>query len=269
MENKLQVFTSPEFGELQTLEVNGKIFFPATRTAEILGYQNPQKAIRDHCLEKGVNVLDTPSNGGIQRVKYISEGNLYRLIIRSKLPSAQRFESWVFDEILPSIRKNGFYIDPKREIDPDVVINLCNQIKEQRRKIELMLEDNQILEQQVRELSPKASYYDLILNCKDLVSVSEIAKDYGLTAKRLNEILKDLNVQYQLPGQRTWLLKSKYAGKGYTGSKTHDYLGSDGENHTKMHTYWTQAGRLFIYDLLKAHGILPIIEQAEQQTSIF
>ena len=198
----------------------------------------------------------------------INESGLYSLILSSKLPTAKKFKRWVTSEILPSIRKHGFYIDPKREIDPDVVINLCNQIKEQRRKIELILEDNQILERQVQELSPKASYYDLILNCKDLVSVSEIAKDYGLTAKRLNEILKQLNVQYQLPGQKTWLLKSKYAGKGYTGSKTHDYLGSDGENHTKMHTYWTQSGRLFIYDLLKSRcGILPIIERESIPTS--
>lgn len=263
MSNQVQLFQHPEFGEFQTIEIDGKIYFPATRSAEILGYSNPQKAIRDHCQEDGCtnrSVIDRL--GRNQEVKFISEGNLYRLIARSKLPAAEKFEKWVFDEVLPTIRKNGFYIDPRRDIDPDVVINLCNQIKEQRRKIELILEDNQILEQQVHELSPKASYYDLILNCKDLVSVSEIAKDYGFTAKRLNEILKDLNVQYQLPGQKTWLLKSKYAGKGYTGSKTHDYLGSDGENHTKMHTYWTQSGRLFIYDLLKSRcGILPIIEK--------
>ena len=269
MENKLTVFTSPEFGDLQTLEVDGKIYFPATRCAEILGYQLPRKAVLDHCKEDGVlkrNVIDRL--GRNQEMKFIDEGNLYRLIFSSKLPAAQKFERWVVDEVLPAIRNQGFYIDPRREIDPDVVINLCNQIKEQRRKLELALEDNHILEQQVHELAPKASYYDLILNCKDLVSVSEIAKDYGLTAKRLNEILKQLNVQYQLPGQKTWLLKSKYAGKGYTGSKTHDYLGSDGENHSKMHTYWTQSGRLFIYDLLKSRcGILPIIERDSIPTS--
>ena len=124
---------------------------------------------------------------------------------------------------------------------------------------------NHILEQQVYELAPKANYYDLVLNCKDVVSVSEIAKDYGKTAQWLNDFLRKADVQYQMQGQKTWLLKSQYATEGYTQSKTHTYLGSDGENHTKMHTYWTQKGRLFIYHLLKAKGILPLIEREMEE----
>ena len=260
MENKLIVFSNPEFGQIRTLEIDGEIFFVGVDIAKTLGYQIPQKAIRDHVDQDDVQTIQNGSFESNRGMLCINESGLYSLILSSKLPTAKKFKHWVTSEILPSIRKHGFYIDPKREIDPDVVINLCNQIKAQRKKLELALEDNHILEQQVHELAPKATYYDLILNCKDLVSVSEIAKDYGLSAARLNEILKELNVQYQLPGQKIWLLKSKYAGMGYTGSKTHNYLGCNGENHTKMHTYWTQAGRLFIYELLKSRGILPIIE---------
>lgn len=108
MENmQLQVFQNSEFGELGVLEIEGKPWFPATACARKLGYSNPQKAIRDHC--KGVNEMVAPTNGGTQAMRYIPEGDLYRLIVHSRLPSAERFEAWVFDEVLPTIRKTGGY----------------------------------------------------------------------------------------------------------------------------------------------------------------
>lgn len=105
--NEMQVFQNNEFGELGVLEIEGKPWFPATACARKLGYANPQKAIRDHC--KGVNEMVTPTNGGTQTMRFIPEGDLYRLITHSKLPGAERFEKWVFDEVLPSIRKTGGY----------------------------------------------------------------------------------------------------------------------------------------------------------------
>lgn len=107
--NELQIFQNTEFGELRVLEQNGKPYFPATACAKKLGYTNPQKAIRDHC--KGVNEMVTPTKGGTQTMRFISEGDLYRLITHSKLPSAERFEAWVFDEVLPAIRQTGGYGD--------------------------------------------------------------------------------------------------------------------------------------------------------------
>ena len=255
-------FIQTPYGEIMILEDNGKLYFPATQCAEILGYQLPRKAVLDHCKEDGVlkrNVIDRL--GRNQEMKFIDEGNLYRLIFSSKLPAAQKFERWVVDEVLPAIRNQGFYIDPRREIDPDVVINLCNQIKEQRRKLELALEDNHILEQQVHELAPKATYYDLILNCKDLIATTVIAKDYGMSARSLNKLLSEKGVQYFLTGQKIWCLKQDYADKGYMQTKTHNYLGNDGESHSKQSNYWTQKGRIFLYDFLKNLGILPIIER--------
>ena len=103
----LKVFKSTEFGELGVMTVDGKEYFPATRCAKILGYKEPEKAIREKC--KGVSKMDTPTAGGIQQVNYIPEGDLYRLIVSSKLPGAEKFESWVFDEVLPSIRQTGCY----------------------------------------------------------------------------------------------------------------------------------------------------------------
>jgi len=108
--NDLQVFQNSEFGELRVLEQDGKPYFPATACAKKLGYINPQKAIRDHC--KGVNEMVTPTKGGMQTTRFIPEGDLYRLIVHSKLPAAERFEKWVFDEVLPSIRRTGSYGQP-------------------------------------------------------------------------------------------------------------------------------------------------------------
>lgn len=105
--NELKVFQNSEFGELGVLTIDGKEFFPATQCAKILGHENPARAIRKYC--KGVTEMVTPTNGGNQATKFIPEGDLYRLIIRSKLPSAEKFEQWVFDEVLPELRKNGSY----------------------------------------------------------------------------------------------------------------------------------------------------------------
>ena len=117
-----------------------------------------------------------------------------------------------------------------------------------------------VQEQQISELKPKASYYDVVLNCKDLMSATEIAKDYGKSARWLNDLLHNHGIQFKKGG--IWLLYQKYAEKGYTSTKTHNYLDDNGGTHSKVHTYWTQKGRLFIYDLLKSHGILPTMERA-------
>ena len=113
--------------------------------------------------------------------------------------------------------------------------------------------------QQILEMKPKVSYYDVVLNCKDLISTSAIAKDYGKSAIWMNRYLHEKGVQFKQGD--IWLLYQKYAQKGYTSTKTHSYPGTDGETHTKVHTYWTQKGRLFIYELMKSDGMMPLIEQ--------
>lgn len=127
------------------------------------------------------------------------------------------------------------------------------------KKIMLLQDENAQQKQIIAELNPKASYYDVVLQTKDAISTSQIAKDYGKSAMWLNDLLHTLSVQFKQGG--VWLLYDKYADKGYTRSRTHTYSGDDGLQHSKMHTYWTQKGRLFIYELLKSHGILPLVEQ--------
>ena len=126
-------------------------------------------------------------------------------------------------------------------------------------QIETLTLTNKQQEQIINELQPKATYYDLILQCKDLLSITQIAKDYGRGGAWLNKKLADLKIQYK--HRDTWLLYSKYADKGYTSSTTHDYSDSKGIIHSKLHTYWTQKGRLFIYAQLKSIDILPLIEK--------
>ena len=118
-----------------------------------------------------------------------------------------------------------------------------------------------IQEQQIIEMQPKVTYYDIVLNCKDLVTITTIAKDYGKSGQWMNETLHELGIQYKQG--KIWLLYQKHAEQGYTSTKTSIYDGTDGEKHTSVHTYWTQKGRLFIYDTLKANGILPLIECSE------
>ena len=118
----------------------------------------------------------------------------------------------------------------------------------------------QVVEQQkvIEELQPKASYYDMILQCKDLIATTVIAKDYGMSAKKFNTMLHDMGIQFKQGS--TWVLYSDYQGKGYLKTKTHNYADTEGVQHSKEHSYWTQKGRLFLYDFLKQRGILPLIE---------
>lgn len=140
-------------------------------------------------------------------------------------------------------------------------LQMANRRLEEIKQHNIKLTDTiAVKEQQIAELQPKASYYDVVLNCKDLMSITEIAKDYGKSGRWLNDYLHEKGVQFKQGN--IWLLYQRYAQLGYTSTKTQTFNGDDGKVHTKVHTYWTQKGRLFIYDLLKADGIVPIIERA-------
>lgn len=246
----ITIFENQEFGRIRTTYDNGRILFCGKDVATALGYENPGKAIRTHC--KG-GPFRTPlqTEGGIQNLRFITEADLYRLIVASQLPAAQKFENWVFEEVLPSIRQHGAYLDPARLTDPQFLIEVLETLRgENARRL--------AAEQALAEVEPKVSYYDVVLQSKDSLTIRVIAKDYGLSAQKLNEMLHELGVQYKQSG--TWLLYQQYAGHGYTDTKTHVI---DDEGRTRVHTYWTQKGRLFIYDLLKAQGILPVIEREE------
>lgn len=270
--NEIKIFENADFGTIRTAtdENNGKVLFCGADIAKALGYTNPSKALSDHCKEKGITKRYTLTSGGNQALTYIDEGNVYRLITHSKLPSAEKFERWVFDEVLPTIHKHGAYMTEqtlqKALTSPDFLIQLATQLKteqEQRKQLELV---TKVQKQQIAELQPKADYCDSILSCQGVMPINIIAKDYGKSAIWLNQHLHAKGVQYSMDG--VWVLYQKYANKGYTVTKTVPYTNPyTGLKEFNVHTYWTQKGRLFIYDLLKADGILPLIERSDSDES--
>lgn len=260
--SELQIFKNAEFGSIRTLTINGEPYFVRCDVAEILGYSNSRKALADHVDEEDKGVTKCDTLGGTQEMTVINESGLYGLILGSKLPTARKFKRWVTSEVLPAIRRHGVYAVDEVLANPDMLIEALLQLKEEREINQELKETVAVQNQQIVEMKPKASYYDVVLNCKDLVAISVIAKDYGWSANRMNQYLHQKGVQYK-QGNKIWLLYQKYAEMGYTNTKTHSYPGNDGTMHTAVHTYWTQQGRLFIYELLKSEGILPTMEQED------
>ena len=175
-------------------------------------------------------------------------------MLSSKLPTAKKFKRWVTSEVLPAIRKTGGYQVPQSPAEQMAQGILAAQ--------KLLAEKDTTIAKQTQligELKPKADYTDRILQSKSLVTITQIAKDYGMSGAAMNEKLHELGVIYKLGGQ--WLLYSRYQAKGYTHSETIPIRRNDGTGDVKMNTKWTQKGRLFLYHFLKKHGILPVIEQ--------
>ena len=248
--NELQIFENPEFGSIRTITINNEPWFVGKDVAEVLGYSNPRDALSRHVDDEDKNTVVNPDgNRGNPNMTIINESGLYSLILSSKLPTAKQFKRWVTSEILPDIRKHGAYMTPDTLeaaiLNPDYLLQIVTALKSEQEKRKTLEAETAVQKQQIAELQPKASYYDVVLNCKDLLSITEIAKDYGKSGKWLNKILHDLGIQFRQG--KIWLLYQKYAEKGYTNTKTHTYPADDGEVHTKVHTYWTQKGRLFIY----------------------
>lgn len=183
---------------------------------------------------------------------YIPENMFYRLAMKASNETAQKFQAKVADEILPAIRKHGAYMTPetieKVLLNPDFIIKLATELKAEREK-------NAILQ-------PKADYYDLVLDSEDAVPVTVIAKEYGMSGVTFNKLLNSEQIQYVREG--VWLLYRKYDGRGYTVTKTL----LTGKN-SRMHTYWTQRGREFIYYFLKARGIVPVRERQDPMATLF
>ena len=254
MQDNMMIFKSNEFGQLGVLMIDEKPYFPATECAAILGYAKPENAISRHC--KGSLKRGVPTNGGKQEKTFIPEGDLYRLIFRSKLPAAIRFEKFIMDEVLPSIRKYGVYIsdDVLDQLigNPEAAEWLFNRLKDERAKKEA-------LEKYIDKLTPKAQYCDTVLQCPGAVLATVIAKDYGYSAIKFNKLLHALGVQFRYKSNKTWVLYQEHEDKGYTVSKTYHV---NGKSYIQM--CWTQRGRLWLYEYLKGHGVYPKAERTVQ-----
>ena len=217
-ENGIQVFMNEVFGEIRILEQNdGKVLFCGKDVADSLGYAIPSKAINVHC--KGVSKLEVPTNGGIQNMLFITEGDLYRLITHSRRPDAEKFERWVFDDVLPSIRKHGAYMTDqaleKALTNPDFLIQLATQLKteqEQRRRLETTVAAQS---KQMEQDKPKVLFADSVAASSSSILIGELAKlikqnGVDMGQRRLfawmrenGYLIKRCGSEYNLPTQRS------------------------------------------------------------------
>lgn len=266
--NELKIFNSPEFGQVRTIMIDGEPWFVAKDVAMALGYAKPENAIANHVDydDKTSTLIQGSGSNYKSKAIIINESGLYSLVLSSKLPTAKKFKHWITSEVLPAIRKHGAYMTPEKIeevlLNPDTLIKLAQRLKEEtaaRKNAELEAAG---YKQMFNELKPKADYTDRILASKGTVPITAIAKDYGMSAAAFNRLLHGYGVIYRIGKQ--WFLYAKYQAKGYTHSKTFDFKHSDGRPDCKMQTEWTQKGRLFLYQLLKKHGVLPMIERDEE-----
>lgn len=260
-ENEIIFFKHEEFGEIRTLNIGGEPWFVGKDIAVALGYSAPRNAIQAHVdnEDKTTALIQCTGSEYKSNAVIINESGLYSLILSSKLTSAKKFKRWVTSEVLPSLRKHGAYFTAetlhKTMSDPRELVKLLTTLADEQEKRRKLEEENAFL-------SVKANYYDRILQSKNSVPVTQIAKDYGMTAIAFNKMLHDYGIQYSI--RNSWVLYAEYANLGYTQSKTYQI----GDDKAIMHTCWTQAGRIFLYNFLAERGITPMCEREDYDETL-
>lgn len=258
--NELKLFQSPIFGQVRTVVVNGQVMFAATDIAKCLGYANPKDAIIRHCKSDGVVFCDLiDAMGRNQKAKFISKGNVIRLVSNSELPQAEEVESWIFDEVIPTVLETGGYITTKQDDTPEEIMARALTIaqvtlakrEERLKQLEAQTEQQQatieIQTEEIKKAAPKVSYYDNHLLSVNAMTTTQISKEIGMSAEKLNNKLKELGIQFKQSGQ--WLLKSPYDKWGMHETRTNIHTSESGNTHTRIYTVWTQRGRRFIIAL--------------------
>ena len=269
MANELQVFNF-KGNDTRVVEIDGQPWWVAKDVCEILELTDARKSVEllDEDERNIIPVMD--SLGRPQNTYVVNEPGLYSLVLRSRKPEAKAFKRWITHEVIPAIRKHGGYLTPQKVeevlLNPDTIIRLATDLKAEREKNNALKVQNARQEQIINELKPKADYTDRILQNRGLVTITQIAKDYGMSGEAMNTLLHELGIQYKQSDQ--WLLYAKYQSKGYTHSHTIDIVRSDGRPDVKMNTKWTQKGRLFLYNMLREHGCLPVIERPDPDEEV-
>ena len=235
---KNQIFKNKEFGQIRTCMVDGETYFVGKDVASGLGYKNTKNALMRHVDEEDKLGARFTTSGQNREMIVNNESGLYSLILSSKLDSARRFKRWVTSEVLPAIRKNGRY-----------------ELEQQNRVLESR---NALLEEITVQQKPLTDYARTILSSTQTVTITQIAQDYGMGPVRMNQLLFKLHIQHKVGGQ--WILYIPYLNKGYVQSFSSYFVKENGEVQVKVHTRWTQSGRLFLYEELKKAGVLPLIE---------
>ena len=255
--NELQIFQNPQFGEIRTILRNGEPWFVAADVCRALEISNPTDALkRLDDDERARFNLGHPMN----ETNCVNEPGLYTLVLGSRKTEAKAFKRWITHEVIPSIRKTGGYGLPKDY--PSALRALADEA-EKNPALEtdkLALEkENERQRQEIADFQPMRQYLDTILSSTGVLATTQIAADYGLSAKQLNRILHEEGIQRNVNGQ--WILYRKHMGKGYTKSATLCIQHTHREPETKLHTYWTQKGRVMIHNILTRRGILALMDR--------
>ena len=244
---KTQKFENNLF-ELEVKTENGESLFNAETVARSLGFVETKNG-KEYVRWRTVNgYLKKYLSQEVAKNDFISEPMVYKLAFKANNALAEKFQDWLASEVLPQIRKHGMYATDELLDNPDLLIEVASRLKEERTK-------RLIAEQQVKELKPKADYYDTILANPSLLPISVIAKNYGMSANKMNQLLHELGVQYKQGN--VWLLYADYQNEGYTHTEMKLWEGS---SQMKPNTKWTQKGHIFIYQFLKKHDVYPTIE---------
>lgn len=262
--NELQIFNNPEFGSVRTVTKDNEPMFCLGDLCRALDLT--AKGVRQRLSDEVISTYPIEDAlGRMQNALFVNEDGLYDVILESRKDSAKKFRKWVTSEVLPSIRKNGGYIANQEQMTPEqIVANALivaqNIISQKDRQIEELETSVQQMDSVITEMTPKVDYADRILSSKDCMTVSQIAQDYGMSAKRFNKILHTAGIQRKVGDQ--WILYAEYQGKGYVRNKTCEYTKGNGDMGTKLLTVWTQKGRMLIYEELKRIGVFPQMENA-------
>ena len=241
---QLKIFQNPEFGTIRTIrDDKGEPWFVGSDVANVLGYSNPRKAIRDHVDEEDRTRNDSFLVNGTAPT-LINESGLYALILSSKLESARRFKHWVTSEVLPAIRKQGGYMVARADESDEVIMA---------RALQIMQATLERRDAEIARLTPRAEYADHVLDSVSCFTTTQVAKGLGMTAQELNRMLCLRGIQYGQSGQ--YLLYAEYARKGLAQNRTHTYRDLMGTIHTTSSLVWTERGKQFIYQLLNYKNV--------------
>lgn len=255
MNNQIRIFESEDFGKIRVVDIDGLPWWILKDVGDALGLTDTSR-LAERLDSDELTRVRIVSGGQNRRMYAINESGLYAVILRSDKPKAKDFRRWITHEVLPSIRKHGAYISDavleEMAHSREFTENLLSVLQAERLKKAALVE-------RLERITPKAHYCDVILQSTDAVQASILAKDYGMSTVAFNKLLNGLRVQFKVGN--TWVLYKKHADKGYTVTRTYHV----NEHTAAIHTYWTQRGRLFLYDFLKWHGIIPEAEKVQNK----
>ena len=255
--NELQIFANEQFGSVRIIEEDGKVLFCGTDVAKALGYSNPNKAINDHC--RAITKRSTPISGKMQDINFIPEGDVYRLIVSSKLPKAQEFEVWLFEIVLPEIRKTGGYIAGEEHMDDEQL--LAQAVLVAQRKLEERTAQLEAANKKIEKLEPKAAYFDTVASADGSTSFRETAKLFKVGEKTFTKFIEESNFCYRDSHKRL-IPYAERQKSGWFEVKEVTITTSTGIK-TTIYTKITPKGRTEIFKRLQTAGILNPHEMEE------